>query len=163
MIAQEYVNTVLTSRFFAVRDELTSFIHFLDCLDLENIYKHAGLKFFVLVSWHSKRVKSIWFEIVFQQKQNRLLCTILSNFCLIALANYHASICKFQNIRFCTRWKLITFTLFISFLISRVYIAVMNSPNAPSYLHQAIQTKRTCTEFFLFLKSIRDWAASSFI
>ena len=48
MIAREYVNTVVTSRFFAVRDEFTSFIHFLDCLDLENIYKHAGLKFFCL-------------------------------------------------------------------------------------------------------------------
>ena len=48
LIAQENVNTVLTSRFFAVRDEFTSFNHFLDCLDLENIYKHAGLKFFCL-------------------------------------------------------------------------------------------------------------------
>ena len=44
-------------------------------------------KVFFLVSWHSKRVKSIWFEIVFQQKQTWLLCTIRSNFCLIALAN----------------------------------------------------------------------------
>ena len=48
MIAREYVNTVVTSRFFAVRDEFTSFNHFLDCLDLENIYKHAELKFICL-------------------------------------------------------------------------------------------------------------------
>ena len=31
MIAREYVNTVVTSRFFAVRDEFTFFTHFLDC------------------------------------------------------------------------------------------------------------------------------------
>ena len=55
-------------------------------------------KVFFLVSWHSKRVKPIWFEIVFQLKQTWLLCTILSNFCLIALANYHASTCKTHQV-----------------------------------------------------------------
>ena len=66
-------------------------------LTLGNIYKHVGLKFFS-VSWHSKREKSIWFEIVFQQKQTWLQCTILGNFSC-ALTN-HASTCKFQNITF---------------------------------------------------------------
>ena len=36
--------------------------------------------------------------------------------------------------------------LISQFLISRVYITVLNSPNAPSYLHQAMQTQKTCTE-----------------
>ena len=38
-------------------------------LRLGNIYKHVGLKFFS-VSCHSKQVKPIWFEIVFQQKKD---------------------------------------------------------------------------------------------
>ena len=97
MIARKYVNKVVTSTCFAVRDKFTSFTHFLNCQDLENIYKHAGLKFFS-VSWHSKQEKSIWFEIVFQWKETWLRCTTLSNF-TCALAN-HASSSKFHNIRF---------------------------------------------------------------
>ena len=97
MIAWKYVNKVVTSTCFAVRDKFTSFTHFLNCRDLENIYKHAGLKFFS-VSCHSKKGKSIWFEIVFQWKQTCLRCTTLSNF-TCALAN-HASSSKFHNIRF---------------------------------------------------------------
>ena len=38
-------------------------------LRLGNTYKHVGLKFFS-VSWHSERVKPIWFEIVFHQKND---------------------------------------------------------------------------------------------
>ena len=66
-------------------------------LRLEKYRQTCWINFFS-ASWHSKRVKSIWFEIVFQQKQTWLRCITLSNFSC-ALAN-HANTCQFQNIRF---------------------------------------------------------------
>ena len=96
---RKYVNKVVTSEdsLLCAKGQvyLTYPVPWL--LRVGNIYKHVGLKFFS-VSWHSKQEKSIWFEIVFQQKQTWLRCTTLSNF-TCALAN-HASSSKFHNIRF---------------------------------------------------------------
>ena len=118
MIARKYVNKVVTSTCFAVRDKFTSFTHFLNCRDLENIYKHAGLKFFS-VSWHSKQEKSIWFEILFFNK-NRLdygvpyLATLAVR-SLITQAHVNFKILFFQSL------KTQQVYLISQFLISRVY------------------------------------------
>ena len=97
---RKYVNKVVTSEdsLLCAKGQVYLIYPLPWLLRVGNIYKHVGLKFFS-VSWHSKQEKSIWFEILFFNK-NRLDygVPLLRNF-RCALTN-HASTCKFQNIIF---------------------------------------------------------------
>ena len=69
---RKYVNKVVTSEdsLLCAKGQVYLIYPLPWLLRVGNIYKHVGLKFFS-VSWHSKQEKSIWFEILFFNK-NRL-------------------------------------------------------------------------------------------
>ena len=141
---RKYVNKVVTSEdsLLCAKGQVYLIYPLPWLLRVGNIYKHVGLKFFS-VSWHSKQEKSIWFEIVFQWKQTWLRCTTLSNF-TCALAN-HASSSKFHNIRFSIAENSTSLPYFPIPHFTSLHNCLEFS-HAPSCLHQAMQTQKTCTE-----------------
>ena len=117
---RKYVNKVVTSEdsLLCAKGQVYLIYPLPWLLRVGNIYKHVGLKFFS-VSWHSKQEKSIWFEILFFNK-NRLdygvpyLATLAVR-SLITQAHVNFKILFFQSL------KTQQVYLISQFLISRVY------------------------------------------
>ena len=106
MIARKYVNKVVTSRCFAVRDKFIP--HLPTSLTAETwktkTNKHAGLKFFSVSCWHSKRENPYGLKLFFNKNRldygvPHLHVATLSVRSLIMEANANFKILGFQLLK----------------------------------------------------------------